>query len=360
MRILDRYEEAFEALEKAEAIATLHGIVAELSRIHHLRGNLYFPLGDLEACLREHAQAVTYARDAGSAELEARALGGLADAEYARGRMVTAHREFRRSVDLAQSLGLGRVEVANRVMLGITRMYDGPLEPALSDCLAGIEAAKRVGHQRAELLGRSTYVTCGLEMGKLSEARDQIDRQQELIQRLGARRFEANRLTYLAAIHRAQGQRAIAVSRLREGLTISRETGFGFVGAMMLGALALATDDPEERRGALIEGESALRAGAVSHNHFNFYRDAIEAALSIRDWAGAERYASGLEDYTRSEPLVWTDFFIARGRALAAFGRGNRDASLVTELRKLRDEGERLGLKPAIPSLEAALVVALT
>ena len=218
--------------------------------------------------------------------------------------MVTALREFRRCVDLAQSLGLGRVEVANRAMLGITRMYDGPLEQALSDCLVGFEAAKRVGHQRAELNGRSTYVTCALEMGELSKARGQIDRQQELIQRLGARRFEANRLTYVAAIHRAQGRRAEAVTLLREALMVSRETGFGYVGAMILGALALTTDDPEERRQALAEGEAALRAGAVSHNHFNFYRDAIEAALNARDWAATERYASALEDFTRPEPLV--------------------------------------------------------
>jgi class 3 adenylate cyclase/tetratricopeptide (TPR) repeat protein len=355
MRILDRYEEAFEALEKAEAIATPHGLVAELSRIHHLRGNLYFPLGDLEACLREHMQAVTYAREAGSPELEARALGGLADAEYARGRMVTAHKEFRRCIDLAQSLGLGRVEVANQAMLGLTRMYAGPVQEALGDCLAGIEAAKRVGHQRAELIVRSTYVHCNLEIGESSEVRDQVDRQQELIRRLGARRFEADSLRYLAKAFLAEGQRPAAGTLLREALAISRETGFEYAGAAILGALALTTEDPEERRQALAEGEAALRAGAPSHNHLGFYRDAIEASLNTRDWAGAERYAAALEDYTRSEPFVWAGFFIARGRALAAFGRGDRDPVLMTELRRLRDEGERLGLKPAIPILEAAI-----
>ncbi len=62
-----------------------------------------------------------------------------------------------------------------------------------------------------------------------------------------------------------------------------------------------------------------------------------------------------LEDYTRSEPLPWSEFFIARGRVLAAYGRGRRDAALTAEIRRLREDGERLGLRTALPALEAVL-----
>ena len=66
---------------------------------------------------------------------------------------------------------------------------------------------------------------------------------------------------------------------------------------------------------------------------------------------------SGLyvEDYTRDEPLGWTDFYIARGRALAAFGRGKRDESTMKELQRLHDEAKFLQLKVAIKALEEAL-----
>ncbi len=57
----------------------------------------------------------------------------------------------------------------------------------------------------------------------------------------------------------------------------------------------------------------------------------------------------------RAGPLRWTDFFIARGRALAAFGRGGRDAATIEELRRLRDEAERIGLTTALPALEEVL-----
>ncbi len=62
-----------------------------------------------------------------------------------------------------------------------------------------------------------------------------------------------------------------------------------------------------------------------------------------------------LGDYTRSEPLPWCDFFIARGRALAAFGQGRCDPEILAELRRLREEAERNGFTTALAALDAAL-----
>jgi len=53
--------------------------------------------------------------------------------------------------------------------------------------------------------------------------------------------------------------------------------------------------------------------------------------------------------------LPWSSFFVARGRALAACGRGRCDAALMTELIHLAEQGERFGLRIALPSIQAAL-----
>ena len=125
---------------------------------------------------------------------------------------------------------------------------------------------------------------------------------------------------------------------------------------LALGALALATDDPTVRQAALKEGEALLQAGAVSHNHLLFRRDAIDAYLGAGDWEGAERSAAALEDYTRAEPLPFSGFYIARARALAARGGGRSDpTALAAELERLRKEGERLGLRVALPAIERAI-----
>jgi hypothetical protein len=128
-----------------------------------------------------------------------------------------------------------------------------------------------------------------------------------------------------------------------------------FLGPGLLGWLALFTDDPEERQAALAEGEALLAAGSVSHNYFFFYQAAIDAALAASDWAAVERYADALEDYTRPEPLPWADFIIARGRALAAWGRGERDAVAAERLATLREQGRRAGLHSALAAIDTAL-----
>ena len=81
----------------------------------------------------------------------------------------------------------------------------------------------------------------------------------------------------------------------------------------------------------------------------------MEACLQMGEWNEVDRYARALEDYTSAEPLPYIDFLIAHGRALAAFGRGNRDEATMQELKRLRDEAVRVGLKGAIPALEEAL-----
>src|SRR5262249_24948654 len=64
-----------------------------------------------------------YARRLNSPEAEARALGGLADAAYAQGRMRSAFEHFSRCVSLSREHGFGKIEVANRSMIGFSRIY---------------------------------------------------------------------------------------------------------------------------------------------------------------------------------------------------------------------------------------------
>lgn len=138
-------------------------------------------------------------------------------------------------------------------------------------------------------------------------------------------------------------------------MRISRDTGVAFLGPFALGILAVATDDPIARRDALAAAEAILEAGAVSHNHLWFRRDAIDVCVGAGAWDQAEHHAAALEAFARREPSPLSTFVVARGRALAAFGRGARGCSLKDELSRLRDEGERIGCLVALPEIEAAL-----
>src|SRR5690606_41937850 len=51
-RVTDDIDGALADLIDAEAAAVTHGLTHELARLHPLRGNLYFPSGDIERCLQ--------------------------------------------------------------------------------------------------------------------------------------------------------------------------------------------------------------------------------------------------------------------------------------------------------------------
>jgi class 3 adenylate cyclase/tetratricopeptide (TPR) repeat protein len=351
-RVTDDLPGALADLERAEAVAARQHLVAEQARIHFLRGNLCFPRGDIEGCLREHGRALELARSVGAAELEAMALGGLGDAEYVRGRMISAHDWFSECVGLCERHGFGRVEVANRPMMAFTRFFSGDTRGALAVAETAIARAALAGHRRAEMIGHHAAFFCRHALTEFEAAARHAAAALSLAQQLGARRFETEALAFRAELHRLAGRRAEALGEAEEAVRISRETGMAFLGPFALGALALASEDPIRRRAALEEAEALLAAGAVSHNHLLFPRDAVDAYLEAEDWDGVERTAAELEQYTRPEPLPFAAFYIVRARSLAACGRGRPDPA---ELDRLRNEAERLGLLVALPGIKAAI-----
>lgn len=355
MRISDRYDEALVALEKAEPIARRHGLVRELAEVYHIRGNLYFPMGRVEDCRQEHEKSLKYALESGSAEAEAHALSGLADADYVAGRMASAHSYFGRCVEVARQNGFGRIEVANRSMVGYSRLYMNQLREALDDGIATVEAATKVGDQRAEMLGEMLAVFVLYEMTEYPRARQHNARALALAQQLGAPRFEAQCVMYEGRFEHAEGRRDESVETIEKALKINEEVGHGFTGPRIMGALACSLIEPQAKRAALSKAERMLEAGSVSHNHFYFYPDAIDVSLEIGDWDAAERYAAALEDFTKPEPMPWSDFFAAYGRALAAWSRGQRDPENIAETQRLHEEAERVGFKRALAALDKAL-----
>jgi tetratricopeptide (TPR) repeat protein len=354
MRLQDQFDNVLEALESAEAAAR-HKDLKELARIHYLRGGAYFMLSKFEDCRKQYEAALDYARKAHSAHAEASALSGLADVEYASGRVVTAHRCYQHCISLCREHGFGRLEVANLPMAALIRLYRADLGGARNDALAAVEAARRVGHRRAELLAASIVFHVLFELSATGRVKEQAEQLHNLARERGSRNWEQVSLLHWGKTLILEGDQSEAIKRLEQALVVSRETEKTFMGARILAALALATDDLNARQQALDEGEKILRQASPSHCHFWFYRDAMEATLNTGDWDTVDRYATALEKYTRAEPLPWTDFFIARGRVLANYGRGRRDDATIRELERVRDEAIRVGFRTTLPALEDAL-----
>lgn len=350
MRLSDRLDDALVELAAAELEAVARP--ADLASIHHLRGNILFPLGRVEECVAEHAAALEHAHRSGLPELEVKALGGIGDGEYVRGRLVSAHRAFLRCCELARGLALQRTEAANLAMVGFMNFLMLDLGRARGDAEAALELTRRTGHQRPAIIAAHVAALCALARLDLAEAQAQSLAASAVTEQIGARRFEPENRLWLAECRMLGGERAQAVEIGRAAMAISRETAIGFIGPAILGLIAWATESAAEREAALAEAEALLARGSISHNHLLFRRYAIEAALDGADWDGAERHADALHAYTAAEPLPWAELIAARGHALAGHGR---DPATGAGLAKLRDAAARHGCAYLLPALDAAL-----
>ncbi len=356
MRLNDRIAQGLAALDEAEPLATGAALPLELSRLHHLRGNLLFPLGRHAECLREHELARQSAREGGSLEAEAAALGGLGDGFYLQGRMRSAHQQFLECVALARKHGFGRLEVANLSMIGWSGMHMSEIGAAVAVGHEAIGLAQRASQPRAEVMGRTLVAwSDGLIRDRRDEAEEQAQAALRLARALGAKRFEGQLLGMNALIALRRGDRQRALELAEEALAVCREHGMGHIGPWVHGVRATVETDPQARLQFLEEGERQLALGCVSHNHIHLRELAIDALLEIDDWEAAEENCERLRAYTAAEPLPMSDFIVARGLALARFGRGERGSAGRAELVELREVARRAEWNASLLAIDMAL-----
>ena len=344
-RLLARIDDAFAALSEAEPSARAASDDRALAEIHYLRGNLRFARGELEACRMEHASALEVALRLGSPEWRARALSGLADAQYLDCRMATALRHFSECVELCDTAGLTRFAAPNRVMMGLCRVYICAFDAALADARLALESARRTGDSHTEMRALAATGACLTLAGRYDEVSEVLSAALEWARSLKARRFEAVILSACAELALVEGRPAEALSLVREGLAASEETSPGFAGPALFGLSALTEPTPEAQESALAAGESLLAKGAVSHSHFWFRRYAIEHALRLLDWDAAERHAEALLLRMAPEAVPYGTYVARRGQLLARIGRGAASESDVAELSELRFSAAAVGLR---------------
>ena len=353
-RVTSTMPPAFEALDRAQALAEAGGMERELARIHYLRGNLHFAVGDAGACQCEHEQALHYARRAGDAEAEAQAQSGLGDAYYAHCRMLSAHDAFSRCVAICEREGLTRFALMNHAMIAIVEHWLGRCEASLARLARASADARALRHRLAETMIEEVTGWILVASGRREEATVHLTQSLAIAREIGARRYETMDLILLA---RACGRddRAKARELLGAAWKTSAETGHGFSGAIVQGALACCAADAAERAAALQLGESLLREGSLAHSSIWFYRDAIAASLDAGAWDDADRYADRLAAFMQAEPVPWTDLQVALARALTDAGRGRPDHAALAAL---RDRAVSMSCLDEAAAIDAAIAAA--
>lgn len=353
MRVVERGREGLEVLSSAELLAG--GRPLMLARIEYARGNILFGAGRVEECLDAHRHSLEFARTAESIEDQARALGGLGDAHYLKGRMFTSAGHFKECVDLCREHDFPLIEAANLPMLSWTHMFLGNFTRALEFGLDAVDRARDAGHYRAQLIVAGGLANLFAEMGRFEAAEEQARASIELADHMGSINMLAAAYCWLARVFSRAGDDEEARVRLEQSLQHARRSSVGFVGPTVLGALAAITDDPLVRQRRLSEAEALLDRGGPGHNTLFFRTDCIESSLRRSEWNEVERHADALEKYTAGEPLGWAKLVIMRGRALADFGAERRSKSTVAALERVRADATRMNWAVMLPAVESAL-----
>ncbi|MDH3763498.1 MAG: AAA family ATPase [Gammaproteobacteria bacterium] len=353
---LELYDEALAALAEAEQYLTEEHRERELSKIHYLRGNFYFPRGQVDDCRQEHEKALDFARQAEDADAEARALGGLGDAAYAQGKMVTASGYLKQCLEICTEHGFGKVEAANLFMRATTRIYLNQTEQALQDALDSAELASLVGHKRAEIVSRLTAAWVLISMQALDAATLQAEQGLDIARNIGAHRFEPFLAESLACIRYYSGDSKKALSMISDAWSEVESQGIEeFIGPWVISSYALISNDDEKARRLLQQGSDLLRQGCIGHNYFHFYHNAIESCLLRQDWDHLPQYINAFEAYTLQESTPWSEFYINRGRLVAQAWQSDSTAGLSTGLQGLKRQAEEAGLSQSIELISQAM-----
>jgi tetratricopeptide (TPR) repeat protein len=312
---LDDFPQALDALEAAVAHQPDD---AEYQADAWLQlGNVLFPQGLTEECLRAHQTSLRHAERAACTLRQARAEGGLGDAYYQQGAMITAYHHFDRCVRIGEGNGHTSVVPPNLAMRGLTLTYQNRFAEALADGRRALELGRQSSNPRHQLLAHNVLASAQAFHGDFDDGLQHAERTIELGQRIGSRRFVIDGTSQLVHLLWGAGQLDEARRVLHSALGLLDASLMAFAGAYVRGLQALCAESRRERHACLADGERLLDERAVSHCHLYFHITAMEACLDAGEGDRALRYATALADYTAAEPLPFADFFIHRARALA-------------------------------------------
>jgi tetratricopeptide (TPR) repeat protein len=344
LRMSDRLGEALSALDRAEQL-TPAGADLERAQIYYLRGNLFFPMGRIEECMQQHRQALEHARRIGSGEWEARTIGGMADAYFASGRFVTAHRYFAECVQLARKHGARKVEVANLTMQGAVYSYlmDSP-ETGMELCREAIDLATRLAQPRPAVVGHHGLALGYLYADDLPSAISHGDAALELAREMDSPRFESESMAFVALCKFKAGERAGLAEVLEKALALAKHS-IPYCGPLIFGLLAELATDAGERKKWIREGERVLEAGCIAFNYYYFNLTGMELSLQDGELDQALEFALRMERAFTAEAIPLVQFTVAQGRARVAVARGADDPTLLAELERLQQDAIRARLK---------------
>jgi len=351
-------DESLALLEKAEVIAKRDRNVGNLFRIHENRRAIYHASGDGQSAMSASERMLKIADQIEDPLLQSQAYLGMIATFYTLGKFISCEKMLRNTLRIAIPNNFKREELGAHFRLGISRLYNGSAADCLIECDRSLALADRYGLPRVLCLAHEYKARTFIQLGDYQSAETEAKRSLEVSHSLKQEVRSALANIHLSSLQRTLGNKEDARRHAEYAVEHCRVSAPRFALPWSLIALSDCLEDASAAQACREEALDLMRTtSCTSHNYFHVYARLIDCALDHGDWDEAEKFATLLADYTKNEPLVWTDFVIDRGRVLVSVGRGEQGQETTNDLQRLLETGSSAGLLTYLPRLETALSV---
>ncbi len=330
-------------LDEAEPLAEAHDLQLELAQIAYLRGCLAFTAMSSERCRVHYQRALEIARRIGASEWEARALSGLGDALHTEGHFEGAAQAYIGCAELAKELGLTAYALLNRAMVADSYRYLLRLRDADRVSQEVAAAAGALGCRRAEAIALSIQASLRMMAWRFDGIEPYAERAIQRCHAVGMRAFESWMRFLIVEARTLRGDLAGARAACEPIEALVDRSLLLLTAGIFVPRVLLARDDELAGILAEIDGPAGGPLAAMMVR-----RVTIDRCLIARQWSAALHQVEVLERDARDVP--YAKFIAARGRALAAWGSGDR--TVAGELRRLTHEAGVMGFACPMPEVD--------
>lgn len=339
--------EAEEYLDKAKVLSERLRLPELYIRHQAMLSFIRYSQGDIHGCYESAQEALSHAEANEDPQLLLHALESFGAANYQVGRFASVRSVSERLLELARSQNDLSYQIKASYQLTIAYFYLNQFSQAIDISSLASQSGVKYGAIRQACLANEYLARIYLALGDLDNAREFAEASLQIAQNGQMRPRESLAFIKLAEIAMCEGQTAAAVEFADAAISCVEAQ---HLKPWALAVKARALQDGDEVHALLDHAESLLSpSGTVSHHHFHVRVAQMEVGLQQCNWDAVDRASDRLDKFTSSERLPWTDFHIMRGRAVAAWGRKQRDENYEEKLTRLRDVRDETGWKIWLP-----------
>ena len=328
-----------EALDRSDALANKLGSSELKIESLYYRTYMHNLAAEPPQCLQAAQSAFDLLDENIPPKLRTSTYECLSMANYINGRIRTSIPLSRKMLSLSDEHGIRDKRLMAGYQIGICLYYLFKFTDGIRAVTDAVADAERYGVFRAAVISNEVASRNHLALGNFEQATHFAERSIGFAEAAGMRARVALAFIRLVDIALAMGDATAASNYAAKVLEVSDST---YVRPWALAIAGRANQDQAKAEALFAEADLMLSSrDCIAHDHFHIRALQMDDALDRSDWAAIELAAEKLEDFTRSEPLPWTDFHIKRGRLIAKWGRGEKDdayGSLLAGLRQTRKE----------------------